>query len=83
VNELMKEASQSEALLYTVQVFKYFQTRCGKTGTLTMDDWSCIQQWREQGLEVDSIRRGIDRACMENGGTIRSLADCAKSFGNS
>jgi hypothetical protein len=78
----MQEASKSEALLYTVQIYKYFQIRCGKTGALTMDEWSCIQKWREQGHDVEAIRKGIDRACSQNGGTVRSLADCEKAIGN-
>jgi hypothetical protein len=75
----MREASKTEALLYAIQILKYFQARSGKPGTMTLDEWSCIQQWREECLDIEAILRGIDLAFIESAGDVSSLLHCAKA----
>ncbi len=44
---------------------------------MTIDDWSCIQLWREMGIPEQCVLRGIDRAFEKNTGDVTSLLHCA------
>jgi hypothetical protein len=63
--------------LFTAQIHKYFSTRSGRPPVLTIDDWTCIRKWREEGIPLEYVLNGIDRAFSMNSGEVTSLSDCA------
>jgi hypothetical protein len=65
--------------LYTARIHKHFRLRCGKSAVLTIDDWKCIQQWREAGLPLECVIVGIDRAFEQNAAPVTSLLHCVWS----
>ena len=75
----MQESRKSEALRYAVQISNYFQIRKGERASLTLDEWSCVQRWREQGLNIECVFRGIDLAFSTGAGDVVSLLHCAKA----
>jgi hypothetical protein len=72
----MQESRRSEALLYAIHISNYFQAKCGRQLSLTLDEWSCIQHWREQGLDVECVLRGIDLAFSMGADQVLSLLHC-------
>jgi hypothetical protein len=77
----MRDARKTEALLYTVKIHDYFRTKYGKSTTLGIDEWLCIQEWRKQGLEIECVFKGIDLAFSTNAGTVSSVLHCANAVG--
>jgi hypothetical protein len=75
----MRDANKTEVLLYSIQVHQHFRARYGKGTTLTMEEWSCIQQWRERGIQLECVFRGIDLAFSVNVGKVSSVLDCANA----
>ena len=75
----MQESRRSDGLLYAIHISNYFQAKCGRHLSLTLDEWSCIQQWREQGLDVECVIRGIDLAFSMGAGQVLSLLHCASA----
>jgi hypothetical protein len=73
----LDDSLDRRARLYTAQISKYFWTRAGRLPVLTIDDWTCIRQWREQGIPLEYVFNGIDRAFAINEGIVTSLASCA------
>lgn len=72
----MQESTKSEALLYAIQISDYFQAKCGSRASLTLDEWSCIQRWREEGLGIECVLRGIDIAFSIGAGKVLSILHC-------
>lgn len=75
----MTNSRTNEGLLYAIGVFEYFRARCGKSSCFTVDEWTCIQQWREAGLPLDRVLKGIDLAFSVNRGEVGSLLQCANA----
>jgi hypothetical protein len=73
----MHDTEISRARLYTAQIHKYFSVRSGKPPVLTVDDWTCIRKWREEGIPLESVFNGIDRAFFMDAGAVTSLRHCA------
>jgi hypothetical protein len=69
--------NQSESQNYTALIHKYFLERCRKQAVLTIDDWSCIQSWRERGIPAACVFKGIDRAFAKTAAEVTSLLHCA------
>jgi hypothetical protein len=72
----MREARRSEELLFAVQISSYFQAKCRRQAPLRFEEWTCIQSWRGQGLDVASVLKGIDLAVSTNAGRLVSLVQC-------
>jgi hypothetical protein len=73
----MENSPSKEARLYTSQIHKYFSGRSGRVPVLSIDDWMCIRQWREDGIPLEYVFNGIDRAFSTNAPAVTSLRHCA------
>jgi len=74
---LMNDTKLNHARLYTAQIHRYFLARSGKPPVLTLDDWTCIRKWREEGIPVEYVLNGIDRAFLMGSAPVKCLSDCA------
>jgi hypothetical protein len=72
----MSALPERDSLLYTARIHKHFRLRCGRSAVLTMDEWLCIQEWREAELPVECVLAGIDQAFEQNAIEISSLLHC-------
>ncbi len=72
----MGVVNRNEAQFYFTRVYNHFQTKHKEAPAVTLDEWSCIQRWREEGMDVGSVIKGIDRAFAQKGGAVTSLLEC-------
>jgi len=75
----LDKTDSNGARLYASRIHNYFTTRFGRPSLLTLDDWTCIRKWREEGIPVEYVFHGIDRACLMKAGEVTSLAHCASA----
>ncbi len=72
----MQQSRNNAALLYAINISNYFQARSGSHEALTLDEWSCIQKWREDGISLDRVFRAIDLALSAQPDRVPSLLHC-------
>jgi hypothetical protein len=69
---------------YFTEVEEHFQRACGVTRLLSPRDWALVEQWRNGGVPLEAVLRGIDEAFKNRRKrtslrheTVNSLAYCA------
>ena len=75
----MEDGKINRARLYTAQIFTYFSMRFGKVPLMTLDDWICVRQWQEDGIPVEYVFNGIDRAFSHKPNDVTSLRHCTSA----
>jgi hypothetical protein len=64
---------------YFTEIERFYQTK-RKTWTLvTCLDWVLIENWKERGVPLDVVLKGIDRAFSRARRDVNSLAYCVKA----
>lgn len=66
---------------YFTEIERYFQTRRDTFTLLSTLDWVLIENWQQQGIPLEVVLKGIERAFSRsrNPKRINSLAYCAKA----
>jgi hypothetical protein len=64
---------------YFTEIEQFYQTRRESFTLLSTLDWVLIENWKEQGVPLDFVLKGIDRAFSRAKRRINSLAYCIKA----
>ena len=64
---------------YFTEIEQFYQSRRDSFTLLTTLDWVLIENWKEQGVPLDVVLKGIDRAFSRARRRINSLAYCVKA----
>ena len=66
---------------YFPEIEQFFQSKRGAFTLLSPLDWVLIENWKEQGIPLETVLKGIDRAFSrkKSGRDIASLAYCVKA----
>jgi len=66
---------------YFTEIERFFQTKRATVTLLSTLDWVLIENWKEQGIPLDIVLKGIDRTFEKSRSRERigSLAYCAKA----
>jgi hypothetical protein len=64
---------------YFTEIEQYYQTRRETFTLLSTLDWVLIETWKDQGLPLEIVLRGMDRAFSKAKRRISSLAYCASA----
>ena len=64
---------------YFTEIEGYFQTKRNTFTLLSTLDWVLIEGWKEQGIPLETVLKGLDRAFSNAKRNINSLAYCAKA----
>jgi hypothetical protein len=65
---------------YFTEIEQFYQSRRESFTLLSTLDWVLIENWKEQGVPLDLILKGIDRAFSKARRQINSLAYCVKAI---
>jgi hypothetical protein len=65
---------------YFTEIEQFYQTRRESFTLLSTLDWVLIENWKEQGIPLDFVLKGIDRAFSRARRKINSLAYCIKAI---
>lgn len=65
---------------YFTEIELFYQARRESFTLLSTLDWVLIENWKDQGVPLDLILKGIDRAFSRARRQINSLAYCAKAI---
>ena len=61
---------------YFTEIEQYYQSRRDSFVLLSTLDWVLIENWKEQGVPLDAVLKGMDRAFSRARRRINSLAYC-------
>jgi len=64
---------------YFTEIEQFYQSRRESFTLLSTLDWVLIESWKEQGVPLDFVLKGIDRAFSRARRKINSLAYCIKA----
>ena len=64
---------------YFTEIERFFQSRRETFTLLSTLDWVLIENWKEQGMPLEIVLKGIDRAFSRAKRKINSLAYCVKA----
>lgn len=64
---------------YFTEIERFFQSKRNSFTLLSSLDWVLIENWKEQGVPLESVLKGIDRAFSRAKRKISSLAYCVKA----
>jgi hypothetical protein len=64
---------------YFTEIERFYQSKRESFTLLSTLDWVLIENWKEEGLPLDIILKGIDRAFSRAKRRINSLAYCLKA----
>ena len=64
---------------YFTEIEQFYQTRRESFTLLTTLDWVLIENWKEQGIPLELVLKGIERAFARARRRINSLAYCIKA----
>jgi cobalamin biosynthesis Mg chelatase CobN len=64
---------------YFTEIEQFYQARRDSFTLLSTLDWVLIENWKEQGVPLDFVLKGIDRAFSRAKRRINSLAYCIKA----
>jgi len=64
---------------YFTEIESYFQTKRESFTLLSTLDWVLIETWKDQGVPLETVLRGMDRAFSKSRRKISSLAYCASA----
>ena len=65
---------------YFTEIEQFYQSRRDSFTLLSTLDWVLIENWKEQGVPLDLVIKGIDRAFSRAKRRINSLAYCIKAI---
>jgi hypothetical protein len=65
---------------YFTEIEQFYQARRETFTLLSTLDWVLIENWKEQGVPLDLVLKGIDRAFSRRRREINSLAYCVKAI---
>jgi hypothetical protein len=65
---------------YFTEIEQFYQTRRESFTLLSTLDWVLIENWKDQGVPLDLVLKGIDRAFSRARRRINSLAYCIKAI---
>jgi hypothetical protein len=65
---------------YFTEIEQFYQTRRETFTLLSTLDWVLIENWKDQGVPLDLVLKGIDRAFSRARRRINSLAYCIKAI---
>lgn len=65
---------------YFTEIEQFYQARRESFTLLSTLDWVLIENWQEQGVPLDFVLKGIDRAFSRAKRKINSLAYCIKAI---
>ena len=67
---------------YFTEIERFYQTKRESFTLLSTLDWVLIESWKEQGVPLEAVLKGIDRAFSRTNARrkINSLAYCAKAI---
>ncbi len=66
---------------YFTEIERHYQTRKESFTLLSTLDWVLIETWKEQGIPLEVVLRGMDRAFEKAKRPVGSLAYCAGAVG--
>ena len=64
---------------YFTEIERFYQSKRESFTLLSTLDWVLIENWKEEGLPLDIVLKGIDRAFSRAKRRINSLAYCVKA----
>ena len=64
---------------YFTEIERYYQTKRESFTLLSTLDWVLIETWKDQGIPLEVVLKGMDRAFSKAKRKINSLAYCAKA----
>ncbi len=64
---------------YFTEIERYYQTRRESFTLLSTLDWVLIETWKDQGVPLEIVLKGMDRAFSNAKRNISSLAYCANA----
>jgi len=64
---------------YFTEIEQFYQARRETFTLLSTLDWVLIENWKEQGIPLDLVLKGIDRAFSRAKRRVNSLAYCIKA----
>src|SRR5262245_47523494 len=64
---------------YFTEIERFYQSKRESFTLLSTLDWVLIENWKEQGIPLEVVLKGIDRAFSKARRKINSLAYCAKA----
>ncbi len=65
---------------YFTEIERYYQTRRESFTLLSTLDWVLIEAWKDQGVPLEIVLKGMDRAFSNAKRKISSLAYCANAI---
>ena len=65
---------------YFTEIEQFYQSRRDSFTLLSTLDWVLIENWKEQGVPLELVLKGIDRAFNRTKRRINSLAYCIKAI---
>ena len=64
---------------YFTEIERHYQTRRESFTLLSTLDWVLIETWKGQGIPLETVLKGMDRAFSKSKRKISSLAYCANA----
>lgn len=64
---------------YFTEIERYYQSRRESFTLLSTLDWALIETWKDQGIPLDTVLKGMDRAFSRAKRKIGSVAYCASA----
>jgi hypothetical protein len=64
---------------YFTEIERFYQSKRESFTLLSTLDWVLIENWKEEGVPLESVLKGIDRAFSRAKRRINSLAYCVKA----
>jgi len=64
---------------YFTEIERFYQSRRESFTLLSTLDWVLIENWKERGVSLENVLKGIDRAFSRAKRRINSLAYCVKA----
>ncbi|HET9131418.1 MAG TPA: hypothetical protein VFO86_10745, partial [Terriglobia bacterium] len=65
---------------YFTEIENFYQTKRDTFTLISSLDWVLIENWKEQGVPLEIVLKGIDRAFSNAKRRINSLAYCVRSI---
>src|SRR5215813_12293707 len=64
---------------YFTEIERFYQSKREVFTLLSTLDWVLIENWKEQGIPLETVLRGIDRAFSRSKRKVNSLGYCVKA----
>ena len=64
---------------YFTEIERYYQSKRASFTLLSTLDWALIENWKEQGIPLDVVIKGVDRAFSRSKRRINSLTYCVNA----